>query len=279
MNYNLNKPAMVIENNLDGRWKDATIFNHYENPIDFMNDCIDNADKSLNTSWNYIQDGIEKFKKIDTKNLAYDKKYLDVAEKVKEKLIARGFTTKMLYADVEFTSENTGCMSKQRALMGRRDCYFKNTAMTDGKLFHDIYINLSYHYGYSNEEIEKKSYALYALVKELSRLIPIRVFVINHVGHNTESKKTGEYVKGTCYSYVLKKFGTPINPKEFLFFTADSKRTFGWGSYDLTTGIDHNGADVGSPVNTVSIADFSLDEEIDTIWNKFIQQQSFIHYR
>ena len=74
---------------------------------------------------------------------------------------------------------------------------------------------------------------------------------------------------GTCYSYVLKRFGTPINPKEFLFFTYDSKRTFGWASYDIVTGANYQNADVGSPTNTVSIASFNLDKEIDTIWEKF----------
>ena len=275
MHLALNKPATVIENNLDPRWKDKTIYNHYDTPMAFMNDVIDNmhlADK-LSTAKGYIEEGIEKFKKIDTKNLEYDKKYLDVAEKVKDKLIARGFTTKMLYADVEFTSENTGCMSKQRALMGKRDCYFKNTSMTDGKLFHDIYINLSYSYSYSDSEIEQKSYALYALVKELSRLIPMRVFVVNHVGHEENSAHNNEYVAGTCYSYVLKRFGMPIVPKEFLFFTADSKRTFGWASYDMVMGKIVS-ADVGRPTNTVCIAEFNLDKEIDTIWTKFITKNS-----
>lgn len=269
MNFNVNTPKQVIKDNLDARWKEGTIYNHYENPIDFMNDVIENKNENLGQSCAYINEGIEKFKKIDSKNLEYDKKYLDVATKVKEKLIARGFTTRMLYADVEFTSQNTGVLSKQRVMLGKRDCYFKNAAMTDGKLFHDIYINLSYSASIANSTIEKNSYALYALVKELSRLIPIRVFVINHVGHNTKSEITNEQVDGSCYSYVLKRFGTPINPKEFLFFTYDSKRTFGWASYDIVTGANSQNADVGSPTNTVSIASFNLDKEIDTIWEKF----------
>ena len=269
MNFNVNEPKQVIKDNLDARWKERTIYNHYENPIDFMNDVIENKNEKLRQSCAYINEGIEKFKKIDSKNLEYDKKYLDVATKVKEKLIARGFTTRMLYADVEFTSKNTGVLSKQRVMLGKRDCYFKNAAMTDGKLFHDIYINLSYSASIANSTIEKNSYALYALVKELSRLIPIRVFVINHVGHNTKSEITNEQVAGSCYSYVLKRFGTPINPKEFLFFTYDSKRTFGWASYDIVTGASYQNADVGSPTNTVSIASFNLDKEIDTIWEKF----------
>ena len=159
-----------------------------------MNDILDNPDlyKNKSKAARLVEDGKKKFSKIENKDITYDKKYLDVAEKVKSKLISRGFTTALLYADVEFTTINTGCMSKQRALMGRRDCYFKNSTMTDGKLFHDIYINLSYSYEYSDSEIEEKSYALYALVKELSRLIPIRVFVVNHVGtYGKKSSNTG----------------------------------------------------------------------------------------
>lgn len=275
MNLHINKPSMQIENNTDTRWSDATIYNHYDNPIAFMDDIVANAKLAdcSSRAKEYLQQGIAAYKLIDRKDITYDKKYEAIAREVKEKLIARGFTTKMLYADVEFTSENTGVMSKQRALMGRRDCYFKNTAMTDGKLFHDIYINMSYSGGISDSVIEQKSYALYALVKELSRLIPMRVFVVNHVGHSTTSKHTNERVEGTCYSYVLKKFGVAINPKEFLFFTSDSKRTFGWASYDMACGKSVE-ADIGSPTNTVSIASLNLDKEIDTIWTKFQQ-----HYR
>ena len=276
MNLSLNKPATVIENNLDGRWSDATVYNHYDNPLDFMNDVIDNKHLAevSSSAKRYLEQGVKAYSLIDTKNTTYDKKYEAIALEVKNKLIGRGFTTKMLYADVEFTTQNTGVMSKQRAMMGRRDCYFKNTAMTDGKLFHDIYINMSYSSGISDETIEKKSYALYALVKELSRLIPMRVFVVNHVGHNTTSEHNKkEYIKGSCYSYVLKKFGMAINPKEFLFFTYDSKRTFGWASYDMACG-KHVDADVGNPDNTVSIASLNLDREIDNIWTKFQQHNS-----
>lgn len=273
MNLNINEPKTVIAKNVDTRWSKQTIYNHYEDPIDFMNDILDNPDlyKNKSKAARLVEDGKKKFSQIENKDITYDKKYLDVAEKVKSKLISRGFTTALLYADVEFTTINTGCMSKQRALMGRRDCYFKNSTMTDGKLFHDIYINLSYSYGYSDSEIEEKSYALYALVKELSRLIPIRVFVVNHVGtYGKKSSNTGENVDGCCYSYTLKKFGLPINPKEFLFFTADSKRTFGWAYYDIVVDNDTD-ARVGEPTDTVSIASFNLDEEIDTIWSKWIK--------
>ena len=272
MNLNINEPKVVVANNLDLRWKDKTIYNHYDNPTDFMDDILNNSHlyENKEKAKKLVESGLGKYEHINKKDIFYDKKYLDVAEKVKSKLISRGFTTSMLYADVEFTTINTGCMSKQRAMMGKRDCYFKNASMTDGKLFHDIYINLSYSAGYSDSEIEEKSYALYALVRELSRLIPMRVFVVNHVGTNKTSSNTGEKPDGCCYSYVLKKFGLPINPKEFLFFTSDSKRTFGWAYYDIVT---DTGTDawVGSPENTVSIASFNLDKEIDTIWEKLVQ--------
>ena len=64
-----------------------------------------------------------------------------------------------------------------------------------------------------------------------------------------------------------------INPKEFLFFTSDSKRTFGWASYDMVCGKSSN-ADVGNPDNTVSIASLDLDKEIDNIWTKFQKYNS-----
>ena len=276
MNLLVNKPNAVIANNVDTRWSDATIYNHYDNPLDFMDDIIENsqlAECSPNAK-RFLEQGKKAYTLIDRKDTTYDKKYQAIAEEVKSKLIGRGFTTKMLYADVEFTSQKTGVMSKQRAMMGRADCYYKNTAMTDGKLFHDIYINMSYSGSISDEVIEKKSYALYALVKELSRLIPMRVFVVNHVGHSTTSAHTNERVEGTCYSYVLKKFGLAINPKEFLFFTSDSKRTFGWASYDMACGKSVE-ADIGNPTNTVSIASLNLDKEIDTIWTKFQQHYGY----
>ncbi len=276
MNLLVNKPNTVIENNVDTRWSDATIYNHYDNPLDFMDDVLENSQlaECSPKAQRYLEQGKKAYTLIDRKDTTYDKKYQAIAEEVKSKLIGRGFTTKMLYADVEFTSQKTGVMSKQRAMMGRADCYYKNTAMTDGKLFHDIYINMSYSGSISDETIEKKSYALYALVKELSRLIPMRVFVINHVGHNTSSGHNNEHIEGTCYSYVLKKFGLAINPKEFLFFTSDSKRTFGWASYDMACGKSVD-ADIGNPTNTVSIASLNLDKEIDTIWTKFQQHYGY----
>lgn len=258
MYFEINTPNDVIKDNLDGRWKSKTVYNHYENPREFMEDCIANQDRNGGKGKKLVQEGIKAYSKINTKNTAYNKKFEDVALKVRDALIARGFTTKLLYGNVEFTTENTGCMSKQRAMMGRRDCYYKDPRMTDGKLFHDLYINLSYSWGVSDSLIEKNSYALYALCSELSRLISMRVFVINHVGSTPP----------TCYSYCLKKFRQNLNPEEFLFFTSDSKRTFGWATYDIIG--DSSSSTVGVPDGTVSIADFNLEKEIDNIWTKMV---------
>lgn len=265
LNFQVCKPPKILEGFTDTRWTNKTIYNHFESPTQFMEAVKQYYDmpKLSSDAKSNIQDGIQLYSKIDTKDTNYSSLYEDVAQDVKSKLQARGFTSAMLYGTVEFTPENTGCMSKQRALMGRRDCYYKNPAMDDSKLFHDIYINLSYSFGVSDDKIQRNSYALYALCKELSRLIPMRVYVVNHVGTDTP----------TCYSYVLKKFGQPIKPKEFLFFTSDSKRTFGWATYGiLNNGSSYDSA-VGSPTNTVSIASFNLQKEIDTIWEKVIKHK------
>ena len=109
MNLNINEPKTVIEKNVDTRWSKKTIYNHYEDPIDFMNDILDNPDlyKNKSKAARLVEDGKKKFSQIENKDITYDKKYLDVAEKVKSKLISRGFTTALLYADVEFTTINT----------------------------------------------------------------------------------------------------------------------------------------------------------------------------
>ena len=44
MNLKINEPKTVIANNVDTRWSNRTIYNHYEDPIDFMNDILDNPD-------------------------------------------------------------------------------------------------------------------------------------------------------------------------------------------------------------------------------------------
>jgi len=259
-NHKICEVPEVLLGSVDERWEKNTIYNHYENPLDFMDDVI--ASSTLPScsakARNYIKAGEKAFKEIECKDVTYDKLYQDVAERVKSKLKARGFTTAMLYSEVEFSTENTGVMSKTRAMLGRRDCYYKNPSMTDGKLFHDIYINLSYSFGVSDATIIKNSYAIYALTKELARLIPMRVIVVNHVGTTIP----------TCYSYVLKKFGLPLDPKQFLFFTAESKRTFGWATYDILNDGANKSSTVGSPEGSVSIAKFNLDKEIDNIFNK-----------
>ncbi len=259
MNTTICKTPAILEGCID-KSMGPTIFNHYENPLEFMDAVVATKDmpSCSSKSKQQIKEGQEKFKKINEKDVTYDKKYQDVAEKVKSKLLARGFTTAMLYSTVEFSTENTGTMSKTRAMLGRRDCYYKNPQMSDGKLFHDIYINLSYPWGVSDNTITNNSYAIYALTKELARLIPMRVIVVNHVGTDTP----------TCYSYVLKKFGLPLDPKQFLFFTAESKRTFGWATYDILNGGNTGDSRVGRPENSVSIDNFNLDREINNIFEK-----------
>jgi len=253
MKHNKNVPT-ILEGHTDTSLID-TVFHHFESGAQFM--------KSIQ-SWsgvfkdgmvqNYIDEGTNKFNSSKV-NASYSTLYKDVADKVKAKLHTRGFTTKLLYSTPEFTSTNTGCMSKQRAMLGRRDCYFTSTGFSDAKLFHDIYVNLSYDADISDETIRNNAYALFALSKELGRIVPIRIYVVNHVKLN----------QNYCYSYTLKKFRQPIKPEEFMFFTSDSKRTFGFAAYDIQNNGYRNYPTVGSPQNTVSIADFSLDTEINSI--------------
>jgi len=263
LNRKIVEPPAILEGCID-RSFGGTIYNHFEDPVSFMEAVVSELPSSScgKQATDYITKGQKLYERIDEKDVTYDKKYRDVAEKVRAKLLARGFTTSMLYSSVEFTTENTGCMSKVRAMLGRRDCYYKNPSVNDGKLFHDIYVNLSYSAYINDSTIVNNSYALYALTAELARIIPMRVIVVNHVGTDTP----------TCYSYVLKKFGLPLNPKEFLFFTSDSKRTFGWATYDILNGGNSSNSTVGQPDNTVSIADFNLDKEIDSIFVKIKAQ-------
>ena len=263
MNFEIGQPPSVIANNLDKRWKSKTVYNHYEDPMQFMEDVIANKNKGNGNGRgkSLVEDGEKAWAKLK-KDTSYNKKYEDVARKVRDALIARGFTTKLLYGNVEFTTENTGCMSKQRALLGRRDCYYKDPRMSDGKLFHDLYINLSYSWDIEDKVIENNSYALYALCTELAKLISMRVFVINHVGTSP----------ATCYSYCLKKFRQNVKPEEFLFFTSDSKRTFGWATYEIQS--NTGSSTVGEPDGTVSIADFNLSKEIDNIWQKMVSHSA-----
>ena len=256
LNTKPNEVPKILKGCTDTRWTDNTIYNHFENPTDFMDTIIANKELANQEGKNYIEEGIKAYKKLDEKDSSYDKLYDDVAKKVKSKLIARGFKTSLLYGNVEFSTENTGMRSNIRAMLGRRDCYFKNSTYDDSKLFHDIYINLSYSWEVGNSTIRDNSYALFALVSALSKVIAMRVFVINQVGTETP----------TSYSYNLKKFRMPIKPKEFLFFTSDSKRTFGWASYDMLS--NSSSSTVGNPENTVSIAEFNLDKQIDEILTK-----------
>jgi len=260
LNFAVCDVPAIIKDTVDTRWKN-TIYNHYNDPMDLM--------RALNESHNHenvqgekaqglLKDGQEAYANIDKYDITYDRQYEDIARKVRDKLLARGFTTKMLYGDVSFTNQKTGSLSKQRALLGKRDCYYKDAKMSDGKIFHDIVINLSYNFGVSDGKIKRNAYALYALTKELGRLIAMRVIVVNHVGTDTP----------TCYSYILKKFAQPIKPKEFLFFVGEFKRTYGWYTYALLNK-DNDSSTVGRPANTVSIANFNLGTEIDSIWEYY----------
>lgn len=256
LNMQVSEVPTVIKDCIDPRWASNTIFNHYESPLHFMDDI---------NEWEgvfpdgkvpqYIAEGQKKYNEISQLDINYNTLYKDVAKKVKDKLLARGFTTKLLYRSMEFTTQKTGILSKQRALLGKKDCWYKDSGFDDGKLFHDIYINLSYDGDVSDDTITNNSYALYALTRELSKLIAMRVFVVNHVGTNTP----------ICYSYVLKKYGSPISPEQFLFFTSSSKRTFGFAMYDIMNNGYQNIATTGNPGNTVSIASFDLDEQITSI--------------
>jgi len=244
----------ILEGHTDPSLTNTT-FQHFNSPAEFMAEI---------QSWSgvfpdgmvqkYINEGTSKFNssKVDS---SYSTLYKDVADKVKAKLHTRGFTTKLLYSTPEFTATDTGCMSKQRAMLGRRDCYFTSGNFSDAKLFHDIYVNLSYDASISDSTIRENAYALFALSKELGRVVPIRIYVVNHVALN----------QNYCYSYTLKKFRQPIKPEEFMFFTSDSKRTFGFAAYDIQNNGYRNYPTVGNPENTVSIADFSLDTEINSI--------------
>ena len=265
MNRSVCPPPAILNGFTDERWTNKTIYNHYESPLEFMDAVIGEKDSPFANGkvQKYIEDGIERYKYISEKDITYSTLYKDVANDVRDRLITRGFTTSMLYSSIDFTHDNTGMICKQRAMLGRRDCYYANPLIDGGKkIFHDIYINLSYSHRIPNAKIQRNSYALYALTKELSRVIPMRVIVVNHVGTDIP----------TCYSYTLKKFGQPINPEEFLFFTFDSKRTFGWATYDILNNGESNQAIVGTPDNTVSIASFSLEDTIDQLFAKVKQQ-------
>ena len=182
MNFNVSKIPEALKECVDRNWAEASIYNHYNSPIEFMEDVISQKDKLPEDNKNLIAEGITKYNNIKNKDDTYNTKFEDVATKVKAKLLARGFTTQMLYSKVEFTAENTGVASKQRMMLGRKDFFFKNPNVADGKLFHDIVINMSYPWTVSDATIEENSYALYALTRELSRVVPIRVIVVNHTG-------------------------------------------------------------------------------------------------
>jgi len=254
MNKTVNNRPQALQGIGDNMPTGNTIFAHYETPMTFKKDCETNSSKD-GEAGRCLKEGIDAWENFVWDN-KLEKVYKDVHEKVKGKLISRGFTTAMLYGTPEFTSENTGILSKQRALMGMRDCYYKGSAAGDGNMFHDIFINLSYPWETSQDLINKKAMSMYALTKELSRFIKVRVFVVNWVHTNTPM----------CYSYPVKRYGEPINKKEFVFFTSMSKRTYGWSQN--FTNFPSGSIGVGNPSNTVSLDRVNLDSIIDDIWNK-----------
>ena len=250
----INKRPEVLKDIGNNMELENTIFNHYETPIMFKKDC----EQYLNQDTKgYIQKGIKAWN-----NFIWDQTqeniYKDVHSSVRSKLISRGFTSKMLYNTPEFTTERTGMLSKQRALMGMRDCYFKDNKVSEGNTFHDIFISLSYSYSVDQDQINEKAMSMYALTKELSRFIKVRVFIVNWVTLDSKTQ--------TCYSYPVKRYGQPINKKEFVFFTSMSKRTYGWSNYETLE--PHTSAAVGRPSNTVVLSNLDLDIIIDDIWNK-----------
>ena len=53
MNLNINEPKVVVSDNLDLKWKDKTIYNHYDNPTDFMDDILNNSNLYENKELKY----------------------------------------------------------------------------------------------------------------------------------------------------------------------------------------------------------------------------------
>ncbi len=257
MNKQINKRPAVLENIGNNMSVNNTIFNHYNTPMEFKKDCEAHCN-SNSKSKEHLNEGINHWNNFEWDD-SLERIYRDVHEKVRDKLISRGFTSKMLYGTPEFTSEKTGVLCKQRALMGMRDCYFKDKAVSEGNLFHDIFINLSYPWSVNQESIDKKAMSMYALTKELSRFIKLRVFVVNWVNTKTPM----------CYSYPVKRFGEPINKKEFVFFTSKSKRTYGW-SQNFEQ-FENTSIGVGYPDNTVPLHQVNLDNIIEDIWNKTVE--------
>jgi len=263
LNKKPGKRPEILEGHLDTRWTDNTIYNFFNEPKDFINTIHSDIKRNEYEQdvLDYVKDGKEKYKNISKYNTKYDKVYESIALEVRNKLIARGFTTKLLYETVGFTRKNTGRLSISQVRLGRPDCYIEKKGVSEGKLFYDFYINLSYSFDVSDETIMRNAYALYALTKELGRLISLRVIVVNHVGTDTP----------TCYSYIVKAFGRNINPEEFLYFISEVKRSYGWATYDMISPSIF-GATVGEPENTVSIGSLNVDRLIDDVW-KFYKER------
>jgi len=270
----LGKVPHFIEGFTDNRWKEDTYFSHYKDPFTFMKSLIDikeefKADaKKVYKYSNFIrlvEQGEKEYENIDAFDVTYSTIFESASKIVKDKLVARGLINKYLSGSVEMTNIPTGVLSHTQVALGRPDCWIKSYGVTDGNIFYDLYINLSYSYDVADEEIAKNAYAIYALVQVLAKVIPMRVYVVNHVGIGEET---------ICYSYCLKEYGRAINPKEFLFFLTKSKRTFGWASYDLleVAGV----ASVGNPKGTLKIDSLNLDNIIDTVIDKISKANPYM---
>jgi len=267
LNKKVSRRPDILDGHLDTKWQDNTIYNFFNTPNEFIrtihNDIeINDYDDEV---IGLIKKGKEKYKNINKYDINYDKIYESIALEVRDKLVARGFTTSLLYERVGFTRRNTGKLSISQVCLGKPDCYFEKKGMSEGKLFYDFYINLSYLYMISDETIMRNAYALYALTKELGRLISLRVIVVNHVGTDTP----------TCYSYIAKAFGRGINPEEFLYFISEVKRTYGWATYDMICKNNYDST-VGEPENTISIGDLDIDNLIDDVWKFFKEKKSLL---
>lgn len=236
-----------------------TIFTWFNKPDHFRQALLSLGDELPGDAYTYIQRGNREYddRSFTVSKSAYDKQALEV----RDILHGRGFTSKVLYGDPGFTNENTGMICKGRLMSGRSDYFYKNHAVTEGRIFHDIYVNLSYPGSIDNNIILRNAYALYALVKELSNIMSIRVIVVNHV---TLEKNN----RGLCYGYIVKNTGVPIDLDTFMFYLTGVKRTYGFALYDVVAGADTD-AFIGRAKNTISIASLDIGSEIDNVWELY----------
>jgi hypothetical protein len=118
MNRDINKKPAVLEN-IGNNMDQNTVFSSYSTPMEFKNACEQHCGNTKKSK-EHLDQGIEAWNNFQWDS-SLERIYKDVHEKVRDKLISRGFTSKMLYGTPEFTSEKTGILCKQRALLGMRD--------------------------------------------------------------------------------------------------------------------------------------------------------------